>query len=102
MAKEEKQNPEGWPDNDPYPFRKKEVEEAPESDFVRRYKNYVETNEFEAGDLPAIWRHINELTQKIKELEANIKWLENMGGERLNLACGIDIISRDIVIKSRK
>ena len=102
---------EGWPDSDPYPFRglgdwppvqKEEID----CDFVARDKDYAKTAIVEElGDyayiLQPAWRRINEQTQKIKDLEEHIQWLKNVGGERLNMACGIDIICRDMVIKQR-
>lgn len=96
--------PEGWPDTDPYPYRNSLPEEAPDCGFVVRDKEYAKTaNVEEMGDYAYImqpaWRHINELTQKIKELKDHIQWLKNVGGEDLNMACGVDTLCRGLALK---
>lgn len=99
-------NPEGWPLTDPYPFRglKFPPKEVPDCDFVTRDKEYAKGVKVEElGDYSYIlcrpWQYINELHQKVQDLEEHIQWLINVGGERLNFACGIDIVCRELVIK---
>lgn len=101
----------GRPLTDPYPFRSvstwppQEKKEA-DCDYVALDKKYAKTaNVEEMGDYTYImkpaWQHINELTQKNKDLEEHIQWLNNVGGERLNMACGIDIMCRDMVLAKK-
>ena len=106
------ENPKGWPDTDPYPYRNVSKdftapEELPDCDFVARDKEYAKTAVVEElGDysyiLKLAWQQINELSQEVKDLKDHIQWLNNVGGERLNMACGIDIVCRDMVIAKRK
>ena len=105
------ENIEGWPDSDPYPFRglgdwPPVQKEETDCDFVARDKDYAKTAIVEEiGDYAYImkypWQLINEQARKIKDLEEHIQWLKNVGGERLNMACGWDIFCRDMVIKQR-
>lgn len=99
---------EGWPLTDPYPFRDSEkppsTEEVPDCDFVASDKKYAESAKVEEiGDYSYImkrpWEYINELHQKVQNLKEHIQWLENVGGERLNMACGIDILCRGLAKK---
>jgi len=109
MTEERRKNPEGWPDTDPYPFRdlKSLHKEPPDCPFVAADKEYAkEVKVEELGDYAYImrvaWQNLNELYKKNQQLEDHIKWLNNVGGERLNTACGIDILCRDMVIEKRK
>jgi len=103
---------EGWPLTDPYPFRgfgiwppqeKKETD----CDFVAHDKEYAKTAIVEEiGDYAYImkpaWRFINEQAQKIKDLQEHIQWLNNVGGERLSIACGVDIVCREMALAKAK
>lgn len=106
------ESPKGWPDTDPYPFRDvpedfNALKEVADCIYVTCDKKYAKSADLEEPSnysytMERHWKHINELTQKIKDLEGHIQWLKNIGGERLNLACGIDIVCRDMVIAKRK
>lgn len=94
----------GWPLNDPYPYRDRTYSEPPDCNYVKRDKEYAKTaNIDEMGSYKYImrpaWQYINELSQKVQELEDHIKWLKNIGGENLNFACGVDIMCREMAIK---
>lgn len=103
---------EGWPDSAPYPYRHvgtfaEPKESEVDCDYVARDKEYAKTAIVdEIGDYAYImrcpWKLINEQARKIKDLEEHIKWLMNVGGEKLNMACGFDIFFRDMIIEKRK
>ncbi len=103
-------NIEGWPLTDPYPYRDSKwppSEKMVDCGFVTRDKEYAKTaNIEEMGDyayiMRPVWQLVNEQTQEIKELKDHIQWLKNVGGEHLNMACGVDIICRDMVIKKQR
>lgn len=96
----------GWPDTDPYPFRNlgKPLGEDEDCDFVKRDKEYAKTAEIDdyAYIMAAAWKEMNYLSRKLREAEARIKWLNNVGGENLNLACGFDIFFRDRILEKRE
>jgi len=107
------ENPEGWPLTDPYPFRGLDTDfelvitEPPDCPFVVCDKKYVkEANADEIGNYALIvkpaWQRLNKLYQEVQELKDHIKWLENVGGEHLTFACGIDVVRRGLVIKKRQ
>lgn len=105
------ENPKGWPLTDPYPFRDSEwpPSEKKEVDcgFVARDKECAKDVKVEElGDysyiLSPAWRYINELYQKVQDLKEHIQWLNNIGGERLNMACGIDITYRELFLEKQK
>jgi len=104
--------PEGWPETDPYPFRdtaKLLSDDNEDCDFVKNDKEYAKTvtmADFEGFDyafvMKGAWSQINYLTRKLKKAENHIKWLDNVGGERLSVACGFDIAAREMVKQKRE
>lgn len=93
---------EGWPDTDPYPFRGHDDawspsdEEKPDCEFVRLDKEIDDNDEPDYKyRLGLAWDKINSLHKELQQAKDHIKWLNNVGGEKLNMACGIDIFCRD-------
>jgi len=103
----------GWPDTDPYPYRNQD-EWPPldkgESDcgFVKNEKEAVASwvDDNEEPDykyhLGIAWKKINSMHEELQQAKDNIKWLENVGGEKLNMACGIDIFCRSLILAKKK
>ncbi len=100
---------EGWPLTDPYPFRGQEAwppvdTEKVDCEFVRQHKVSVEKEEGDEYEyyLDLAWAQINVLQEELQQGKNRIKWLENVGGERLQMACGADIMCRMMVADKTK
>ena len=102
----------GWPDTDPYPYRNQEWpppdKEKVDCAFVKNDKEAIkiwaddnEDSNYEYH-LRLAWGEINSMHEELQQTKDNIKWLENVGGENLNMACGIDIFCRDSIKKKRE
>ena len=101
----------GWPDTDPYPYRKLDtISSQPISDCscVKMYKSWLEDDKKRGEEpdyeycLDKALDKLNSMSIELQDARDHIQWLSNVGGETLTVACGIDIACRDAVNKKRK
>ena len=96
---------EGWPLTDAYPYRNQDKlpachTEKIDCDFVKQHRTAIKDEEADEHEyyLDLAWEKINELQEELQEAKIRIKWLENVGGETLKMACGVDIMCREMAM----